>query len=91
MKNKVKPSEIYLGRSAPLVSLVVLPVVVNQSTATKLGALLTALSKGLSSEGSQGLLKTIISFLAEILLERQIYYLIKRIPSCYCGSGLNWT
>ena len=54
-----------LCQSAPLVAPVIMSVVVDHTTSLQLGALLTALHKGLSSEGSQGFLKTLPGLLAE--------------------------
>ena len=71
----MKLTVIYLGRSAPLVPSVVVSVEVDHTTARQLRALLTALSKGLSSESSQGLLKVLPGLLAETL-ERKKYEIL---------------
>ena len=62
-------SAVYLGRGAPLVSSVVVPVEVHQIAVLLLG-FLPALGKGLSSECSQRFLEALPGLLAETLERR---------------------
>ena len=78
---------MYLSRSAPFVAPVVVSIVVDHTTAWQWGAFLSTLHKGLSSEGSQGFLKTLPGLLAETL---EWYFLPKLFVS-YEAKSLTGT